>query len=528
VKPDNGYVRPLLTDLYEITMAYAYFKAGKHKDIGTFDLFFRKNPFGGEFTIYAGLSEVLNFIQKYKFSDDDIDYICSQIPECNQAFKNWLSTIDCSQVKIYSLREGNVAFPRVPLMRVEGPLGVCQLLESTLLNLVSYPSLVATNAIRMKLAAGANKKLVEFGLRRAQGPDGAVSASHYSYLGGFEGTSNMMAGYLYDIPVSGTQAHSYISSFTCIADLKEKNLKDRQGKEHDLVEITQKYRVELGYGNTNEGELAAFIAYAQSFPDGFLALVDTYDTLESGLPNFLCVALALSEIGYKPVGIRLDSGDLSHLSRRTRQMFTDVGKKYENDFAKLKIVASNEINEETLRSLGQQGHEIDIFGIGTHLVTCQKDPSLGCVYKLVQVNEQPKIKLSEDIGKLTFPARKEAYRLIGEMGYPLLDIMIMVGEQPPEVGKKTLCCHPFEEAKRTYVIPSKVISLHKLVWDGKLTEPLPSLDENRQFAIDQVNSLRKDHIRPLNPTPYKVSFSEKLFHFVHDLWRKEAPIREMR
>ncbi len=528
MKPNNGYVQPLLTDLYQITMAYAYFKAGKHNDQAAFDLFFRKNPFGGEYTLYAGLSEALDFIQGFNFSQDDIKYICSQVPECNQAFKNWLSKIDCSEIKIYSMREGNVAFPRIPLMRVEGPLGVCQLLESTLLNLVSYPSLIATNAIRMKLAAGPDKRLVEFGLRRAQGPDGAVSASHYAYLGGFDGTSNMMAGFLYGIPVNGTQAHSYISSFAGQDDLGDSKLSGPDGKEYNLAEITKKYRKELGYGNTNEGELTAFIAYAQAFPNGFLALVDTYDTLESGLPNFLCVALALNEIGYKPIGIRLDSGDLSHLSRRTRQIFTEIGKKYGNDFARLKIVASNEINEETLRSLGQQGHEIDMFGIGTHLVTCQRDPSLGCVYKLVEVNGKPKIKLSEDIGKLTFPGRKETYRLIGQMGYPLLDLMIMVGEEPPREGHKILCCHPFEEAKRTYVIPSKVIPLHKLVWDGKRIEQLPSLEDNRNFALEQVESLRKDHIRPLNPTPYKVSLSEKLFHFVHDLWREEAPIREMR
>lgn len=528
MKPVNGYIKPLLTDQYELTMAYAYFNADRHEDFAVFDLFFRKNPFGGEFTIFAGLSEALKFLQDYHFEDDHIDYICEQLPECSDRFRDWLKGLDCSRVKVHSLREGDLAFPRIPMMRVEGPLGICQLMESTLLNLIAYPSLIATNAMRMRLAAGKDKKLIEFGMRRAQGPDGAVSASRYSYLGGFDGTSNMMAGYLFGMPVSGTQAHSYISSYTSIDNIKEKTIVDPDGNKHEFIERVLKYRDELGYDNTNDGELAAFIAYARAFPSGFLALVDTYDTLDSGIPNFLCVSLALKDAGYDPVGIRLDSGDLSHLSKRTREMFKEVGEKYDNDFGQLKIVASNEINEETLRSLNQQGHEIDIFGIGTHLVTCQKDPSLGCVYKLVQARDEPKIKLSEDIAKMTFPGRKEAYRLYGEKGYPLIDLMIVVGEDAPEEGKRVLCCHPFEEAKRTYVIPSKVVPLHNLVWDGKVQEKSKSLDEIREFAIDQIDSMRNDHKRPLNPTPYKVSLSEKLFRFVHDMWRKEAPIREMR
>jgi nicotinate phosphoribosyltransferase len=528
VKPVNGYVKPLLTDQYELTMAYSYFNANRHEDFAVFDLFFRKNPFGGEFTIFAGLSEALKFLENYHFEEDHIEYICEQLPQCSNEFKKWLRELDCSQVKVHSLREGDLAFPRIPMMRVEGPLGICQLLESTILNLIAFPSLIATNAMRLRLAAGKDKKLIEFGMRRAQGPDGAVSASRYSYLGGFDGTSNMMAGYLFDMPVSGTQAHSYISSYTSIDDIKEKTLEDPDGNEHEFLEAVLKYRDELGYGHTNEGELAAFIAYARAFPNGFLALVDTYDTLESGIPNFLCVSLALKDAGYDPVGIRLDSGDLSHLSKRTREMFAEVGEKYDNNFKDLKIVASNEINEETLRSLNQQGHEIDIFGIGTHLVTCQKDPSLGCVYKLVQARDEPKIKLSEDIAKMTFPGRKEGYRLYGEKGFPLLDLMITVGEEAPEKSKRVLCCHPFEEAKRTYVIPSKVEPLHHLVWDGELKYESPPHDKIRDFAIEQIDSLRKDHNRPLNPTPYNASLSEKLFRFVHEMWRKEAPIREMR
>ncbi len=528
MKPVNGFINPILTDLYELTMAYAYFNSGKYKNRAIFDLFFRKNPFNGEFTIFAGLSEALKFLKNYSFTDDQIDYVCGAMPACNNDFKDWLRNLDCSGVRVDALPEGTLAFPRIPMMRVEGPLGICQLLESTLLNLVSYSSLIATNAARMRLAAGEDKALIEFGMRRAQGPDGAVSAARYSYLGGFDGTSNVMGGYLYDIPVSGTQAHSYISSYANLDDLHTNKLLDKDGNEKDFVEAVMKYREELGFEDTNEGELASFIAYAQSYPNGFLALVDTYHTLESGIPNFLVVSLALDQFGYDPVGIRLDSGDLSHLSKRTRQMFKDVDEKYNNGFTDLKIVASNEINEETLRSLAEQGHEIDIFGIGTHLVTCQADPSLGCVYKLVQIDDSPRIKLSENVTKMTLPGRKTGYRLYGEKGHPIVDLLILDDEKAPEVDERILCCHPFEEEKRMYVVPSKVERLHEKVWDGDYSVDLPAMDDIRKRVQEQIKSLREDHLRPLNPTPYKVSLSEKLYDFLHELWHKEAPIKEMR
>ncbi len=508
-------------------MAYAYFKSGKSNDRAIFDLYFRKNPFGGEFTIFAGLSEVLRFVRDFEFSDDDIRYICSMMPHCDEPFREWLRNIDCSEVRIYSIAEGSVVFPRVPMLRIEGPLGVAQLLESALLNLVSYPSLVATNAARMKMAAGEGKTLVEFGLRRAQGPDGAVSASHYSYLGGFDGTSNVLAGQLYSIPISGTQAHAFVSSFFDLNDVKGRSLKDKSGKEGDFVAAVLSYRNELNFPDTNEGELASFIAYAQAFPDNFLALVDTYDTLKSGVKNFVCVALALHQFGYQPVGIRLDSGDLAHLSKAVRQVFKDISTRFKVPFADLKIVASNEINEPTLYSLNQQKHEIDIFGVGTHLVTCQSQPSLGCVYKLVEVNGEPRIKLSQDTAKITIPGRKAAYRLYGKAGYPLADIMLGVDEPAPQPNERILCCHPNEEAKRTYVTPQKVEKLHSLVWDGKDIAPQPSLEEIRQRVGTQLRQLRPDHLRMLNPTPYKVSLGQNLYEFTRQLLLKEYPLEEI-
>lgn len=289
--------------------------------------------------------------------------------------------------------QGTVVFPRIPLLRIEGPVIKTQLLETTFLTLVNYASLVATNAARFCAAAGPDKTLLEFGLRRAQGPDGGLSASKYCYLGGFDGTSNVLAGKLYGIPIKGTHAHAYVSSYQCMKDLTIRELADKiSGESRPFADLCLKYLNEIGSvlkilpDETNKGELAAFVSYAIAFPTNFLALVDTYDILKSGLPNFLAVARALHECNYQAVGLRLDSGDLAYLSTEVRRKFKDVAEKYQIEyFNKFNIVASNDINEETLLSLEKQGHQINTFGIGTHLVTCQKQPALGCVYKLVEV-----------------------------------------------------------------------------------------------------------------------------------------------
>ena len=289
-----------------------------------------------------------------------------------------------------------MVFPRIPLLRVEGPILKTQLLETTLLTLVNYASLVATNAARFRAATAPGKELLEFGLRRAQGPDGGLSASRYCYLGGFDGTSNVLAGKLYGIPIKGTHAHAYVSSYESMEDLNQRELVDSVTREsRPFADLCLKYLNELApilniiADETNKGELAAFVSYAIAFPTNFLALVDTYDVLKSGLPNFLAVARALHECNYKALGLRLDSGDLAYLSLEVRTRFVATGKFFQVPyFDKFTIVASNDINEETLMSLEEQGHSIDSFGIGTHLVTCQKQPALGCVYKLVEVGER--------------------------------------------------------------------------------------------------------------------------------------------
>ncbi|KAF5281377.1 hypothetical protein FQA39_LY17819 [Lamprigera yunnana] len=365
----NGIVQPLLTDLYQITMAYAYWKAGKYNDVAVFDLFFRRNPFQGEFTIFAGLDECIKFLDKFCFSQSDIDYLKQILPRSmEEEFFDFLQALTAKNITLYAIEEGSVVFPRVPFIRVEGPLIVAQLLETTFLNLVNYASLMATNAARYRMAAG-NLTLLEFGLRRAQGPDGGLSASKYAYIGGFDGTSNVLAGKLFNIPVRGTHGHAYITSFTAFLDLKTKELKPKNGSSaQDLLELSKKRRAELVpvfkvvIAEVSDGELAAFVSFAIAFPDQFMALVDTYDVLKSGLLNFCAVALALHDLGYHAIGIRIDSGDLAYLSIISRQYFTKISQKYNLDwFQNLLIMASNDINEETILSLNDQGHKIDCF-----------------------------------------------------------------------------------------------------------------------------------------------------------------------
>lgn len=525
-RSSESAINPLLTDLYELTMAYAYWSAGHHERHAVFDAFFRSNPFGGEFTVFAGLRDVVDFVRDYRFTPEQLDYVRSVMPGCADEFYEWLARLDCRDVRVSALREGSLAFPRIPLITVEGPLAICQLLETTILNLINYATLETTNAARFRLAVGPNKTLVEFGLRRAQGPDGGMSASRYSYMGGFDATSNVLAGWLYGIPVRGTHAHSFVSAFAGMGDLHSRILASTAGEDVDFVALVESCRERLGFTSTNEGELASFVAYAQAFPRSFLALVDTYDTLQSGVPNFLIVAAALHRLGYSPVGVRLDSGDLAFLSRRTRQMFRQVSRDHGLPFDGLSITASNNLNEATINALNQQGHEIDVFGVGTHLVTCEAQPALGCVYKLVEVDGSPRIKLSQDIGKVTIPGRKQGYRLLGADGHPVLDILLQAGEAPPQPGQRILCRHPFDETKRAYVTPSAVIPLYHEVWNGEAA-PLPSLKETRDYVVEQISSMRPDHVRPLNPTPYKISVSDKLYSFVHVLWMQEAPIAEL-
>ncbi|KAF0912391.1 hypothetical protein E2562_014039 [Oryza meyeriana var. granulata] len=540
-RPTNPMVTPLLTDLYQFTMAYAYWKAGKHLDRAVFDLYFRKNPFGGEFTIFGGLEECIRFIANFKLTEVEIKFLRSAMPTCEDGFFEYLSSIDCSDVEVYAIPEGSVVFPKVPLMRIEGPAAVIQLLETPFLSLVNYASLVTTNAARHRLVAGKSKNLLEFGLRRAQGPDGGISASRYCYMGGFDATSNVAAGRLFGIPIRGTHSHAFVSSFMGLDDIIDRTLASSDGsnKCEDFVSLVQNWLARIKgagslsgtFGETNLSELAAFTSYALAFPNSFLALVDTYDVMRSGVPNFCAVALALNDMGYKAAGIRLDSGDLAYLSIETRKFFRAIEEEFGFvGFGKMNITASNDLNEETIDALNKQGHEVDAFGIGTYLVTCYAQAALGCVFKLVEINKQPRIKLSEDVTKVSIPCKKRCYRLYGKEGYPLVDIMTGEDEPAPKVGERLLCRHPFNESKRAYVVPQHVEELLKFYWPGTSSNPreeLPSISEIRSRCMAHLDRMRPDHMRRLNPTPYKVSVSAKLYDFIHFLWLNEAPVGEL-
>lgn len=532
-------VQPLLTDLYQVTMAYAYWKAGKTEDQASFDLFFRKSPFKGEFTIFAGLSDCLNFLNSFKLSSSDISYLSSCLPDCEEEFFIYLANIDTNKVQVVAMDEGSVCFPRVPLMKVKGPLVLVQLLETIFLNLVNFSSLVATNAARFRIAAGDQVRLFEFGLRRAQGPDGGLTASKFSYLGGFDGTSNVLAGKMFGIPVAGTHAHSYVSSYSHLDQVASITLLPSSTctttPATDWVTTCIMWREtmakDLGImvGEANQGELAAYISYAAAFPSSFTALLDTYDVIRSGILNFCGVALALHMFGYRACGVRIDSGDLAYLSKKIRSIFIKVGTLHNLPwFSILDITASNDINEETILSLNEQGNSINSYGIGTHLVTCQRQPALGCVYKLVDINNVPKIKLSQDVEKITMPGDKVAFRLFGKDGFAILDLLQLPGEERPQVGLKVLCRHPFEESKRAYVTPHQVELLHNLVWkEGNRVTDEIDLAIVREKVKRNMKTVRPDHARSLNPTPYKVSVSDQLYSFMHRLWMENAPIGEL-
>ncbi|KAK8321131.1 hypothetical protein V6Z12_A12G082400 [Gossypium hirsutum] len=521
--PTNPMVTPVLTDLYQFTMAYAYWKAGKHNERAVFDLYFRKNPFGGEFTVFAGLEECIKLIANFKLTEEEVSFIRKSLPgSCEEGFLNYLREIDCSDVEVYAISEGTVVFPKVPLLRLEGPVAVVQLLETPVLNFVNFASLVTTNAARHRLVSGRPKMLFEFGLRRAQGPDGAIGASKYCYIGGFDATSNVAAGRLFGIPLRGTHSHAFVSSFMSPDEILERSLCSSDGSNtcEDFVTLVHSWLSKIQwlkslggiFGETNQSELAAFISYALAFPNNFLALVDTYDVIRSGVPNFCAVALALSDLGYRAVGIRLDSGDLAYLSSEARKIFHTIEKELGvPGFGKMIITASNDLNEETLDALRKQGHEVDCFGIGTYLVTCYAQAALGCVFKLVEINNQPRIKLSEDVSKVSIPCKKRCYRLYGKEGYSLVDIMTGENEPCPKVGERILCRHPFSESKRAYVVPKRVEELLKCYWpgkSGKVREELPALQDIRDHCIKQLEQMRPDHVRRLNPTPYKVQSND--------------------
>ena len=393
--------------------------------------------------------------------------------------------------------------------------------------------------MRYRLAAGKDKTLLEFGLRRAQGPNGGLTASKYCYVGGFDGTSNVLAGKVFGIPVRGTQAHSFVNSFYSLEDLTSESLctlKSADGaEEHNLLPIAKSFLDELiNFFNgspTHEGELASFVSYASSFPMRFTVLIDTYDSLSSGITNFLAVALAINKLGYKAIGVRLDSGDLAYQSLVVREKFRKAGEKYGIDWFKdMAIVASNDIDEEILYSLRDQKNEITSFGIGTNLVTCSSQPALGCVYKIVEIEGKPCMKLAQELVKMTFPGKKKVFRLYGKDGTAILDLIMHENEKSPDTESAVLCRDPFVPTRRAHCLPSRVEEILIPVWGEKVKEATngkSELSEIRNFVQESLNSLRYDVKRKVNPTPYKVSLSDSLYESMHKQWLDNAPIGKL-
>ncbi|XP_044770248.1 nicotinate phosphoribosyltransferase isoform X5 [Neomonachus schauinslandi] len=485
--------RPLLTDLYQATMALGYWNAGRAREQAEFELFFRGCPFGGAFALAAGLRDCVRFLRAFRLQDADVQFLASVLPpDTDPAFFEHLRALDCSDVTVRALPEGSLAFPGVPLLQVCGPLLVVQLLETPLLCLVSYASLIATNASRLRLIAGPKKRLLEMGLRRAQGPDGGLTASTYSYLGGFDGSSNVLAGQLRGVPLAGTLAHSFITSFLGTEVPPDPMLAPAasQGPRVDLAACAEAWldrvcaHLGLGVQEPHRGERAAFVAYALAFPRAFQGLLDTYSVQRSGLPNFLAVALALGELGYRAVGVRLDSGDLLQQAQEIRRVFRSISAQFQMPWLEsVSITVSNNIDEEELTRLAQE---------------------------LVSVGGQPRMKLTEDPEKQTLPGSKAAFRLLGADGSPLLDLLQLAEEAPPRAGQE-LRVWPRGAQGACRVRPAHVEPLLRLwVQQGQLCEPLPSLAESRAFAQLSLSRLSPEHKQLQQPAPYRVALSDKL------------------
>lgn len=460
--------RPLLehialyTDLYELTMAQGYFLTGKAHQHACFDYFYRSNPFNSGYVLFAGLTDFLTLLADLRFGPTEIDYLRSL--GFKEVFLKYLAEFRFSG-EIYAPREGEVVFPFEPLLRVRGTLLETQIIETLLLNILNYSSLIATKAARIRQVSG-DRTLLDFGLRRAQA-FGGLHASRAAIVGGFDGTSNALAALHFDLEVSGTQAHAWIQSF--------------------------------------DDELTAFRTYAEHYPDKCLLLVDTYDTLQSGVPHAITVAKELEARGKRLLGIRLDSGDLAYLAKKARKQLDDAGLHY------VKIAATNSLDEHLIKSLlTEQNAPIDIFGVGTQLVTAFDDPALGGVYKLCEVDDKPRIKISENYEKVNFPGIKQVLRVYQD-GHFYADAIVQENETAPGVMH-----HPFDPRKSVDLSGfhfEKLLS--PVVVNGQILESNPhalsTATQSRQYARQRLALLPEEHKRFQFPHIYKVGLSSELY-----------------
>lgn len=457
----------LYLDYYELTMAQGYFLSNRHNLKANFDYFFRTNPFGSGYTVFAGLSDFLELLQVFRFGSEAIDYLHQK--GFKDEFLDYLKDFKFKG-NIFSAQEGEIVFPYEPLIRVEGNIIETQVIESMLLNVINFESLIATKARRIRFVAK-DKIVSDFGLRRGQGL-ASLFASRAAIIGGINSTSNVLAAFNYDLTPAGTQAHSWIQSFG--------------------------------------DELEAFRKFAEYYPDNCVLLVDTFDTLRSGIPNAIKVAKELETKGKRLRAIRLDSGDLAYLSKKARKMLDEAGLNY------VKIVASNQLDEYLIKSLDEQNAPIDFFGVGTNLITGQKDAALDGVYKISQIEDNPTIKLSEDISKVTLPGRKKIYRYFNGEGKFYADCIALIDEDEIE-----LMIHPFDIYKKCNLMGLKREEiLEQVVKDGDVIIPEKSVNEIASYSEFRFSQLPDEHKRFEYPHIYKVGITPKLLELRDNLIRK--------
>ena len=469
----------MMTDLYQLTMMYGYYRFNMTKNEAVFDLFFRYRE-NSAYAIMAGTESVIDYINNLRFDEGDIDYLRS-LGLFDEGFLEELRRLRFTG-EIYAMPEGSVVFPYEPLIRVRAPIMQAQLVETALLNLVNHQTLIATKAARVVYAA-AGDGVMEFGLRRAQGPDAGIYGARAAMIGGCTGTSNVLTGQMFDVGVAGTHAHSWVMSFP--------------------------------------SELEAFRAYAEIFPTSCMLLVDTYDTLRMGVPNAITVFRELEAKGYKPVGIRLDSGDLAYLSKRARTMLDEAG------FPEAKIFASGDLDETVIRDLKAQGARIDVWGVGTKLITSLDCPALGGVYKLSAevVNGEivPKIKLSENVIKMTNPGYKKVLRLYNKNNGMALADLIALDDEVIDETKPLKIFHPQQTYKTKTLRDFRVREMLVPIFiDGKQVYDPPTVAEIQAYSKKELATFWEESKRLLNPHEYKVDLSDRLYEL------KQKLIRELR
>ncbi len=462
----------LLTDFYELTMMQGYYN-NKNNDIVIFDVFYRDNPCSSGYAICAGLEQVIDYINNLRFKEDDIEYLRS-LKIFDEGFLSYLKEFRFTG-DIYAIPEGTVVFPMEPLVKVIAPITEAQLIETALLNIINHQSLIATKASRVVYAAN-GAPVMEFGLRRAQGPDAGTLGSRAAVIGGCIGTSNVLSAKLYDLPALGTHAHSWIMSF--------------------------------------DDELTAFRQYAELYPLNTTLLVDTYDTLRSGVPNAIRVFTELRESGKMPekYGIRLDSGDLAYLSKMARKMLDDAG------FPEAFITASSDLDEYVIDSLNSQDAKIDSWGVGTKLITSRDCPSFGGVYKLSAIKRDgkfiPRMKLSENQWKITNPGNKKIYRIYEKDSNKVKADLITLEDEHFTSDKPLLLFDPIATWKKTYLQPDSYILRELLVpifLNGKCVYTSPSVMDIREYCVKEQNTLWDECRRLANPHNVYVDLSNKLY-----------------